>query len=134
MWAVTHSRQGGVYSLHFWYVTAVLASFIIDRDHFPPGNNYESTFEAEVLDSTRYCQIWGYDYRTKSLGSDIPKSQRGRTHFHRYGLAGVDKHAPSDRPPMYTLESIMKLNGERAVRLFSSYPSTFFQVIHISIS
>jgi len=73
------------------------------------GNNYEATFEAEVLESTRNCQIWGYDYRSKSLGSDIPSSQHARTHFHRFGLAGTDKHA--DRPPMYTLQSLMKQNG-----------------------
>ncbi|KAF8234359.1 hypothetical protein L208DRAFT_841438 [Tricholoma matsutake] len=75
------------------------------------GNNYESTFEAEILDSTRHCQIWGYDYRTKSLGPDIPKAHLGRTHFRRFGLAGTDKHGPSDRPHMYTLESLIKLNG-----------------------
>jgi len=75
------------------------------------GNNHESTFEAEALDSTRHCQIWGYDYRTKSLGPDIPRGQAARTHFSPFGLAGTDKHGPTDRPAMYTLETLMELNG-----------------------
>ena len=101
------------------------SSFIqlVNRIFFflPLGNNHESTFEAEVLDSTRHCQIWGYDFRTKSLGPGIPRAQQGRVHFHRFGLAGADKHGPTDRPAMYTLESLMNLNGE--LFLFICYSS-----------
>lgn len=116
-------------------LTKKTASFIPSVSHqhqffhncydFPLGNNYESTFEAEILDSTRHCQIWGYDYRTKSLGPDIPKAHLGRTHFRRFGLAGTDKHGPSDRPHMYTLESLIKLNGEHCCSSASFMTSPF---------
>ncbi|KAF7297127.1 hypothetical protein MIND_00945600 [Mycena indigotica] len=69
------------------------------------GINYESSFEAEILANTDNCQIWGYDYTVSSFGPQIPASALGRTHFKPYGLAGKDKDK------MYTLESLMKMNG-----------------------
>jgi len=77
-----------------------------------PGIIYESSFEAEILANTPHCQIWGYDFTVKSFGPQIPKSMAPRTHFHAFGLAGSDKHDPQDTPPMYTLDSLMKMNGE----------------------
>ncbi|KAF7365296.1 hypothetical protein MVEN_00401400 [Mycena venus] len=75
------------------------------------GINYESSFEAEILANTDHCQIWGYDFSVNSFGPEIPRSQAHRTHFHPYGLAGTDKHGPDDVPKMYTIESLMKMNG-----------------------
>ncbi|SJL14423.1 uncharacterized protein ARMOST_17880 [Armillaria ostoyae] len=75
------------------------------------GINYESSFEAEILANTRHCEIWGYDYSVKSFGPQIPRSLASRTHFFPYGLAGSDKVATDDSPPMFTLESIMAMNG-----------------------
>lgn len=75
------------------------------------GINYESSFEAEILRNTRHCQIWGYDFSVKSFGPEIPSGSSHRTHFKAYGLGGEDKHGPEDNPPMYTLETLMKMNG-----------------------
>lgn len=75
------------------------------------GINYESSFEAEILRNTRHCQIWGYDFSVKSFGPEIPSESLRRTHFRAYGLSGEDKHGPDDEIPMYTLESLMKMNG-----------------------
>jgi len=75
------------------------------------GINHESSFEAEILADTEHCQIWGYDFTVKSFGPQIPKSYLSRTHFHRYGLAGADAHGPEDVTKMYTLDSLMKMNG-----------------------
>ncbi|KAJ7115781.1 methyltransferase domain-containing protein [Mycena epipterygia] len=75
------------------------------------GINYESSFEAEILSNTQECQIWGYDFTVNSFGPQISTTQASRTHFHPYGLAGTDKHGPDDSPKMYTLESLMKMNG-----------------------
>jgi len=75
------------------------------------GINYESSFEAEILSNTEHCQIWGYDFSVGSFGPEITKSLQHRTHFKAFGLSGSDKHDPDDEHPMYTLESIMKMNG-----------------------
>ncbi|KAJ7175784.1 methyltransferase domain-containing protein [Mycena filopes] len=75
------------------------------------GINYESSFEAEILANTDECEIWGYDFSVNSFGPQIPRSQAHRTHFRPYGLAGTDKHGPDDTNKMYTLESLMKMNG-----------------------
>jgi hypothetical protein len=75
------------------------------------GINYESSFEAEILGNTQECQIWGYDFTVNSFGPQISNTQASRTHFHPYGLAGKDSHGPEDSPKMYTLESLMKMNG-----------------------
>lgn len=75
------------------------------------GINYESSFEAEILSNTESCEIWGYDFSVTHFGPEIPKPLEYRTHFHAFGLSGSDKHGPDDKPPMYTLESLMKMNG-----------------------
>ena len=75
------------------------------------GINYESSFEAEILENTKHCEVWGYDFSVKSFGPEILKSLGHRTHFKAFGLSGADKHGPDDTPPMYTLETLMKLNG-----------------------
>lgn len=75
------------------------------------GINYESSFEAALLENTQHCEIWGYDFSVHSFGPEIPKDQLHRAHFHAYGLAGQDRHGPTDEPKMWTLESLMKANG-----------------------
>jgi len=75
------------------------------------GINYESSFEAEILSNTENCEIWGYDFSVINFGPEIPRSLQHRAHFHAFGLSGSDKHGPEDKPPMYTLETLMKLNG-----------------------
>ena len=46
-----------------------------------------------------------------SFGPQIPSSELHRTHFFAYGLGGADKHGPNDAPKMYTLASLMRMNG-----------------------
>ncbi|KAJ8522215.1 hypothetical protein ONZ45_g1141 [Pleurotus djamor] len=75
------------------------------------GINYESSFEAELLDNTEFCQVWGYDFSVKSFGPQIPEGQAHRTHFKPFALGGEDKHGEQDDPKMYTLSTLMKQNG-----------------------
>ncbi|EAU87466.2 hypothetical protein CC1G_02225 [Coprinopsis cinerea okayama7 len=73
------------------------------------GINNESSFEAEILERTNHCQIWGYDFSVPSFGPEIHLSLANRTHFSDVGLAGEDQ--PGGNPPMYRLETLMKLNN-----------------------
>lgn len=75
------------------------------------GINYESSFEAEILRQAPNCEIWGYDFSVNSFGPQIPKSQADKTHFYKYGLAGKDQAASGSDPAMYTLKTLMKMNG-----------------------
>jgi hypothetical protein len=75
------------------------------------GVNLESSFEAEILSNTENCEVWGYDFSVRKFGPEIPQSLQNRTHFHAFGLSGSDKHGPGDVPPMYTLKSLMEMNG-----------------------
>ncbi|KAJ7223175.1 methyltransferase domain-containing protein [Mycena pura] len=75
------------------------------------GINHESSFEAEILRNTQECEIWGYDFTVDAFGPQVPAAQAGRTHFRAFGLAGTDRHGADDSPKMYTLESLMKMNG-----------------------
>ena len=83
--------------------------------HIRIGINHESSFEAEILQRTSGCQIWGYDYTLKGFGRQVSHasfSQKHRTHFQRYVQLGPeDKHSSHDDPKLYTLETIMRQNG-----------------------
>lgn len=46
----------------------------------------------------------------KEYWSDRGKSLERRTHFKPWGVAGHDAPATSDKPPIYTIESLMRLN------------------------
>jgi len=78
---------------------------------FHAGIGYESSFEAEILRNTQHCQIWGYDYTVKSFSREIPRESSHRTHFKPYDLGSEDKHGPEDKIPVYTLDTLMKING-----------------------
>ncbi|KZS98537.1 hypothetical protein SISNIDRAFT_448803 [Sistotremastrum niveocremeum HHB9708] len=86
------------------------------------GINHESSFEAEVLERTTGCQIWGYDFSVSQFGPEIPASLSYRTHFFPYGLSGSDRHGPDDEQKMYTLQTLMKMNGH-----------TFIDILKIDI-
>lgn len=70
--------------------------------------NYETSFEAEVLERTRYCEVWGYDYRSNSFGN-IKRDHRAR--FHPWGLANIDAHGPDDEHKLYTLKTLLDMNS-----------------------
>jgi len=73
------------------------------------GMNYETSFEAEILERTRHCQVWGYDYRSNSFGSHIKNNYR--SHFFSWGLANTDSHESHDQPKLYTLKTLLELNS-----------------------
>ena len=104
-------RKARLHCLFFWCVFLVLSTINFNTFLFFLGINRESSFEAEVLSNTKHCQVWGYDFSVSSFGPEISNFVKYRTHFHAYGLSGQDKHGPFDNPPMYTLESLMKMNG-----------------------
>ncbi|KAG9310826.1 hypothetical protein JVU11DRAFT_8679 [Chiua virens] len=76
------------------------------------GMNYETSFEAEVLERTRYCEVWGYDYRSDSFGG-IKRDHRA--HFHPWGLANIDAHGPNDEHKLYTLKTLLDMNKHRYI-------------------
>ncbi|KAI0032697.1 methyltransferase domain-containing protein [Vararia minispora EC-137] len=80
------------------------------------GISTDSSFEADVLLRAPGCEVWGYDYSVSGppqFGPEISEDSHfpSRAHFHKWGLSGEDKHGPSDKPPMYTLRTLMELNG-----------------------
>lgn len=81
--------------------------------------DWESSWEASVLESTEFCEIWGYDYSTRSFGRQISHasfSSQHRTHFaSRVQLGPEDKHSRNDDPKLYTLSNLMKVNGHEFV-------------------
>jgi hypothetical protein len=79
------------------------------------GINYESSFEADLLLNTNHCKVWGYDFSVKGFAKQIPDSELHRTIFHPYGLAGFDRPAVNDEPAMYTLETLMQMNGHQHI-------------------
>lgn len=79
------------------------------------GINQDSSFEADLLVNTRHCKVWGYDFSVKGFATQIPYSERGRTEFHPFGLAGFDKPASGKEPAMYTLKSLMSMNGHEFI-------------------
>lgn len=92
---------------------------------FHAGIGYESSFEAEILRNTQYCQIWGYDYTVKSFSREIPRESSHRTHFKPYDLGSEDQHGPEDKIPMYTLDTLMKINGSYTFSIISDLGSYF---------
>ena len=79
------------------------------------GMDWESAWEASLLDSTAHCEIWGYDHSTKSFGRQISQAsftKKARTHFTSHVQLGpVDRHDRDDDPKLYTLSTLMKSNG-----------------------
>ncbi|KAJ3881925.1 methyltransferase domain-containing protein [Lentinula edodes] len=79
------------------------------------GINRESSFEGDLLINTNYCRVWGYDSSVKGFAKQIPASERHRTTFHRYTLAGVDRPASESEPAMYTLNTLMQMNEHQHI-------------------
>ncbi|KAI0347041.1 hypothetical protein BDW22DRAFT_1322300 [Trametopsis cervina] len=75
------------------------------------GINGESSFEAAVLSAAPQCEIWGYDFSVTSFGPEIERDPAlaPRAHFFPYALGAYDE--PDADPPMFTLQTLMRLNG-----------------------
>ncbi|RXW14923.1 hypothetical protein EST38_g10931 [Candolleomyces aberdarensis] len=67
-----------------------------------------------------HCQIWGYDFGVKLFGPEIPSNLGARTHFSAYALGGEDDHGPEDDPPMYTLETLMKMKAHGHIDILTA--------------
>ncbi|KAI0776552.1 methyltransferase domain-containing protein [Trametes elegans] len=81
----------------------VLYSFGVDSSY---------SFEATLLQSTRFCEVWIYDStKGNDAASQLPRSVRSRAHFHKIALGATDRHGPGDDPKTWTLKSLMAENG-----------------------
>ena len=127
----------GTYPKRFILIFFVLRQHVSHR----LGSPADASFEAELLARTRHCQLFVFDHTASSLpralttpsslpialgefysaasASDMDDEHdywdsRGiaqRSHFKPYRIAGYDAHASGDNPKIYTLESLMRLNG-----------------------
>ncbi|EMD33741.1 hypothetical protein CERSUDRAFT_67883 [Gelatoporia subvermispora B] len=81
------------------------------------GINGESSFEAELLQRAPGCQVWGYDFSVKSFGPEIERntSLRERAHFYPWALGPSNNHGPGSNPPVYTLPTLMDINGHNFI-------------------
>ncbi|KAF9219871.1 hypothetical protein BS17DRAFT_740073 [Gyrodon lividus] len=77
------------------------------------GMNYETSFEAGLLERTRHCEVWGYDYRSNSFGSNIKSNHRA--HFFPWGLANIDAHGSNVEHKLYTLKALLELNKHKHI-------------------
>jgi hypothetical protein len=88
--------------------------------------DWESSWEAAVLESTSHCELWGYDPTTRSFGRQVqhaaaavlhsPSGAAHRSHFTSYVQLGPeDRHGDHDEPKLYTLAHLMAANGHRFV-------------------
>ena len=75
------------------------------------GVSDESSFEAEILESTKNCQVYGYDFSVQHWGPQLRSNPawNDRVHFKPYKLGGVDDS--SSTPEVHTLGGLMKMNG-----------------------
>ncbi|KAI0365832.1 hypothetical protein BV20DRAFT_1027306 [Pilatotrama ljubarskyi] len=70
------------------------------------------SFEATLLQSTKFCQVWIYDStKGDEVKSQIPRPVRSRAHFGKLALGATDRHASGDDPKTWTLKSLMTENG-----------------------
>lgn len=113
MWDVAACGEAGLCGIFLWYVVRndgykgvvyLVIGFL--------GVDYDSSFEAELLSSTQHCKVWAYDPTSKSFGSRISRALSHRTHFASYGLSPSNKNDRSGKRPRYTLDTLMKMNGE----------------------
>lgn len=81
------------------------------------GINHESSFERDLLLRTNNCEVWGYDFSVERFGPEVADdpSLLRRAHFAPYALSGRDAHGPNDNPKMYTLRTLMELNGHNYI-------------------
>ncbi|KAF8481481.1 methyltransferase domain-containing protein [Gautieria morchelliformis] len=88
------------------------------------GVNGESSYEAAILQRAPGCQVYGYDFSVHSFGPEIEevRALKARSHFWAWGLSGKDTHSSNDPIKMYTLDTLMKMNGH-----------TFIDILKIDI-
>ncbi|EGO25988.1 hypothetical protein SERLADRAFT_388764 [Serpula lacrymans var. lacrymans S7.9] len=77
------------------------------------GINGESSYEAEIMERAKGCQLYGYDFSVYSFGPEIEHvpSIKARSHFYSYALGPKDAYATEDFPKTYSLRTLMEKNG-----------------------
>jgi hypothetical protein len=55
------------------------------------------------------CEIWAYDFSVVDFGKQLTPEHRDRAHFMQVGIAGESK--PTESPPYYSIQDLMKMNG-----------------------
>jgi hypothetical protein len=99
------------------------------------GVNGESSFEATLLKRAPNCEVWGYDFSVGGVSAFVSFSffsvyqlltfslwqwgpeiredpeLRNRAYFTALAIGGSDAHGENDNPKVWTLDSLMKLNG-----------------------
>jgi len=81
------------------------------------GVNGESSFEATLLKRAPNCEVWGYDFSVGGWGPEIREDPelRNRAYFTALAIGGSDAHGENDNPKVWTLDSLMKLNGHEFI-------------------
>ncbi|KAI0640851.1 methyltransferase domain-containing protein [Trametes meyenii] len=87
--------------------SCVIYSFGVDSTY---------SFEATLLQSTRFCELWIYDStKGEDAASQMPRSVRHRVHFGKLALGAHDRHNEGDDPKTWTLKSLLAENGHSHV-------------------
>lgn len=63
------------------------------------------------------------------MGPQISYAHKHRTHFSKFGLAGFDAYGPEAENKMYTLESLMKMNGTHT----TPFPYSLINVLWVFV-
>lgn len=115
MWALSYLAEARLHNLRVRCVTDISFSILPLIQTLHTGMDWESSWEASVLENTDHCQLWGYDHSTKSFGRQVSNTgftRRHRTHFStQVQLGPEDKHLRGDDPKLYTLSNLMRRNG-----------------------
>ncbi|KAG8983436.1 hypothetical protein FRB90_006031, partial [Tulasnella sp. 427] len=78
------------------------------------GSPWDSSYEAAVLQRTKYCKVYGHHFDTNKFGPEVRSIDRlkWRSEFKKCGLYS------RDQPPLYrTLSSLMHERGHHFVDL-----------------
>ncbi|KAJ7607687.1 methyltransferase domain-containing protein [Roridomyces roridus] len=75
------------------------------------GVDKQSSFEKEVLEQGKDCQVYGFDFSVSDWGPQLRGDAQfsSRTHFYPWKIGAVDNHAAN--PKEYSLQGIMKELG-----------------------
>lgn len=79
------------------------------------GVSDDSSFEAALLQRTN-AEIWGYDYSVDGWAKEVtslPTKQSSRAHFKKAAISHTTDE--SQRPPRYSVQDLMKINGHKYV-------------------
>lgn len=91
----------------------------------------EGGVQADPIAAGSGAEGGGEEVGGKEYWNDAGRTLKQRAHFKSYGVAGKDVAATSEAPPMYTIESLMKMNGAFSVS-FLPIPSIPLLLTHVA--